>query len=101
MNYPFPAYKFAADHPSGSYQSGQVSVGTTPKLIVAASDNQSGVLISTSAQIYLGGPNVSSSTGFGLTSGSLTIPSNGGVLNSLYAVAATSATVSYLYPSAS
>lgn len=100
MSYPFPAYSFPADHDTGFYQSGQLSVGTTPKLIVAATANQSGVLISTTAQIYLGGPNVSSTNGFGLASGSLTVPTNGGVINDLYAVAASSATVSYLYPSA-
>lgn len=100
MSYPFPAYNFPSDHPAGSYQSGQVAVTTTPKLIVAATANQSGVLISTTAQIYLGGPNVSSSNGLLLNAGTLTVPANGGVINDLYAVAATSATVSYLYPSA-
>lgn len=93
-------YDFPSDRETGSYQSGQVSVSTTPKLIVAATANQSGVFISTSAQIYLGGPNVSSTNGFGLASGPLLIPTNGGVINDLYAVAATAATVSYLYPSA-
>lgn len=100
MSYPFSSYNFTSDHPAGAYQSGQVSVSTTPKLICTPTANQSGVVISTSAQIYLGGPTVSSTTGLSLASGTLTIPTNGGVINDLYAVAATTATVSYLYPSA-
>lgn len=103
MSYPFSSYNFPSDHPTRSYQSGQVNVTstTTPTLIVSVTGNQSGVLISTTTDIYIGGSTVSSSTGYKLSAGtSATLPSNGGVTNQLYAVASSTASlVNYLYPS--
>lgn len=104
MSYPFPAYNFPADHDTGFYQSGQVSVGTTPTLICASTGNQSGVVINNGAGaiVYLGGPNVTITTGFPIAvSSTATIPTNGGVINKLYGVTSSgTSTVSYLSPPA-
>ena len=102
MSYPF--YSFPADHKTGSYVSGQVSVGTTATLICAPTANQSGVLINnTGATVYLGGPNVTTGTGFPVPTGTTdyTVPTNGGVINQLYGITSSGTTVvSYLYPPA-
>ena len=95
-----PFYSFASDNPVVPFASGQVSVSTTATLIGTFEGNQSGVLVSTTESIYLGGPNVTAGTGFPITSDAtpITVPTNAGVNCELYAIAdSTTATVSYLH----
>jgi hypothetical protein len=102
MTYPF--YSFPSDHETGTYESGQVTVGSTATLIGNFGYNQSGVLINNSSSeiVYLGGSGVTSTTGLPLpVSSTIVIPTNGGVINSLYGITSTSTSkVSYLIPSA-
>ena len=90
--------------PQTNYQSGQVAVTTTPTLIATIEGNQNGTLVGngTGATVFLGGPTVSTTTGFPLAvSTNVVIPAYGGARLSLYGVvASTGTTVSFLHPTA-
>lgn len=95
-----PFYDFPSDNPSVPFASGQVSVGTTATLVCTVEGNQSGVLISTSDDCFIGGITVTADTGYALAAATpITVPTNAGVNNQLYAVVSTgTATVSFLHP---
>jgi hypothetical protein len=84
-----------------TYASTTTTVGTTAVLL-ATVENAHGVLVQnnsgSSQVIYLGGPSVTSSTGFKLAAGSSQlVPSMGGTQCQVYAIAsATGATVNCL-----
>ena len=83
------------------YQSGVVSVGTTATLIVTTGV-ESDVLINNggSATIYLGGPSVTSTTGFPVAAGAtVTVPNSDDEARDLYAVIASgTANVAFIHP---
>lgn len=96
-------YNLPSDEPATAYQSGQVTVGASATLVCAIEGNESGVLINngSGAIVYLGGPAVTTSTGLPVpVSTTVLVPTYGGALVSLYAVSATSSTVSFLHPTA-
>jgi hypothetical protein len=71
--------------------------------VCTTGSGQSGVVIfNTGATIYLGGPNVATSganQGVPMATGTtLTVPTVGGLYHDLYAICATTSTVSYLLP---
>ncbi|UQX11323.1 hypothetical protein [Candidatus Mycobacterium methanotrophicum] len=89
-----------------SYQTGQVNVGTTPTLIAMTGyppDND-GILVTASAACFVGGPDVSTSTGYPIpASTAVLIPTSGSHSGSteggLYGVVASgTATVSFIVP---
>jgi hypothetical protein len=82
-----------------TYVHGSVTVGTTAtKVCTVPAENDDILVYSTSAVTY-GGPGVTTTTGvIGPTSAAFRIPSVGGVVHDLYAVAAASATVTFMYP---
>ncbi len=85
------------------YNSAQTSVGTTATLVatIGSAPDTDGVLVSASvAGVFLGGSGVTVSTGFPIPATTpVLVPTTGSEPLLLYAVTATSATVSTLYPS--
>lgn len=81
-------------------QSGQVNVTTTATLVCNIPPDPDGVLISSSATVYLGGPGVTTTTGFAIPANTpVTVPTTGSEALALYAVTSTgTATVSYIFP---
>jgi hypothetical protein len=82
------------------YVSGQVAIGTTPTLIAVPGSSSSMVVTNTgSAAVFLGGANVTTTTGLSVGNGAtVAIPVAGGQQASLYGVAAaTGNTLSYLF----
>jgi hypothetical protein len=86
-----------------AYKSGQVSVGTTATLIATPSSvpENAGILISSSAAAFIGGPGVTATTGLPIVASTVVnVPTTGASTEALYAVVSTgTATVSYIYPS--
>lgn len=85
--------------PNASYSSGSVSVGTTATLIAVVPEGYTGVaLVSSSAAAFIGGPGVTTTTGFPVAANTpVQVPSGKGNARALYAVVASgTATVSYL-----
>lgn len=85
-----------------SFQTGQVSVGTTATLIAdvgAAVPDNDGVLVSASAAVYVGGADVTASTGFPLPANTPTsIPTTGAESGELYGITSSgTATLSYIF----
>jgi hypothetical protein len=84
------------------FKSGQVSVSTTATQVcsLGAVPDNAGVLVNSSAAVFVGGPGVTAATGFPLAVNSpQTIPTTGAESLVLYAITASgSATVSYVYP---
>lgn len=97
-------YSFPSDSPSANYQSGQVAITTSATLICTLEGNESGIAINngTGATVFLGGPTVTTTTGFPLAaSTNIIIPTYGGAKESLYGiVASTGSTISFLHPTA-
>lgn len=82
-------------------QSGQVLVGTTATLVCNVPPDPDGVVISSTAPAFVGGPGVSTTTGFTVPANTpITIPTTGAFGIAVYAVVSTgTATVSYAFPS--
>lgn len=97
-------YNLPSDEVSTNYISGQVAVTTTPTLICQVEGNETGTMINngSGAIVYLGGPNVTTTTGFPLAiSSTIMVPTYGGANVKLYGVvASTGTTVSFLHPTA-
>lgn len=86
-----------------SYANGSASVGTTAaKILTVPAENDDVVIQTGSVAVTVGGPGV---TATGATGGItipvttiMRLPSVGGVVHDLYAVAASATSVFYLYP---
>jgi hypothetical protein len=75
--------------------SGQLSATTAAAVLGASASTEQGVLISTTASIYVGGSGVTASTGLLIAAGqTVLIPVDN--VDQIYVVASTTATVSYL-----
>jgi hypothetical protein len=85
------------------FHSSQTTVGTTATLVatVATAPDTDGVLVTASTTgVFLGGAGVTVSTGLPIPATTpVLVPTTGAEPLSLFAVTATSATVSTLYPS--
>lgn len=82
-----------------SYQTGKVTVGTTATLLVVVPAGYTGgVLLSPSATgVFIGGSNVTTSTGVPLGTGLVSVPGGKGDARALYAVVASAGpTVTYI-----
>jgi len=89
---------------SGQFTTGQVSVDTTATFITTVGQgapDSDGVLVSASAACFIGGPGVTTSTGFALAADTPTlIPTSGAVNAALYGVTSSgTATISFIFPS--
>lgn len=86
-----------------SYVTGQVAVSTTATLIVDTGYpfDSDGVLLTASAACYIGGPDVTTTTGYPLAANTPTlIPTTASGSGGLYGITASgTATVSFISPS--
>lgn len=85
------------------YTSAQTSAGTTATLVasVCSAPDTDGVLVSSSAAAFIGGPGVTTTTGFPIAANTpVLVPTTDSEPLALYAVVSLStATVSVLFPS--
>ena len=87
--------------PDASYANGSVSVGTTATLICVVPEGYiGGVTLFSTAAVFIGGADVTTTNGFALpATTAVTIPGGKGNARALYGiVASTDATVSYIFP---
>jgi hypothetical protein len=85
------------------FKSAQTSVGTTATLVatIGSAPDTDGVLVSSSAAAFIGGPGVTTTTGFPIAANTpVLVPTTGSEPLTLYAVVSTStSTVSVIFPS--
>jgi hypothetical protein len=84
------------------FKSAQTSVGTTATLVatIGSAPDTDGVLVSSSAAAFIGGPGVTTTTGFPIANTPVLVPTTGSEPLTLYAVVSTStSTVSVIFPS--
>ncbi len=85
------------------FESAQTSVGTTATLVatIGSAPDTDGVLVSASATAFIGGPGVTTTTGFPIAANTpVLVPTTGSEPLSLYAlVSSGTATISVLFPS--
>jgi hypothetical protein len=101
-----PAFdNYSENPPAVSYAQGTVSVGATATLVASITNTDGGVLVQNNTgspiTVYLGGSTVTTTgatAGYALAQNtSVLVPTIAGVSLQLYAIAASTASVSYLY----